>query len=61
MLLRALDAFGKNASYIKGFSTIATVGSTTRAAAISTAFARSKSSGPGKGDLPIASASFSVE
>jgi hypothetical protein len=61
MLLRDLDAFGKDDRYIKEFSAIATVGATARATAIPRTFARSKGPGSGKGDLPIADASFSVE
>jgi hypothetical protein len=44
MLLRFLDAFGKNYRHIKKLSTIATVGSTARATAVSSAFACSKGS-----------------
>ena len=58
MLLCALDAYSKNDRYIKGFSSIATVSATARAAAISTTFARSEGSRSGKGDLAIADASF---
>jgi hypothetical protein len=60
MLLRSLDAFGKNDRYVKEFSIIAAVGGTAPAAAISTAFACSKGSGSGEGDLPIDDASFIV-
>jgi hypothetical protein len=58
MFLRRLGAFDKNYRCLKEFSAIARVGAKTRATAISTAFARSKGSGSGKGDLPIADASL---
>jgi hypothetical protein len=61
MLLRALDAFGKNDRYIKEFSAIATLGAATWPAALSTALAGSKGSGSDRGGLPIADASFSAE
>ena len=60
MLLRVLDAFGENDRYIERFSAIATVSATAGAAAISSAFAGSKGSGPRKRDLPIVDASFSI-
>jgi hypothetical protein len=60
MLLRVLDALGENDRYIERFSTIATVSPTPGAAAIFSAFAGTKSSGPRKRDLPIVNASFSI-
>jgi hypothetical protein len=44
MLLRFVDAFGKNHRHIKKLRTVATVGSTARATAVSSAFACSKGS-----------------
>src|ERR1700720_3624298 len=59
MFLRYLDAFCKNHSYVKELSTIAIIGTTVAAAAISAAFARSKGSGSARGDVSTAHASLS--
>ena len=60
MLLRALDAFGKDNRYIEEFSAITNVGPKAGAAAIRSAFSSSKDSRPRRGDLSVTEASVSV-